>query len=428
MTSPVIAPGRAKLGWAPSSLLRWVEERIGLTVSGLAVLALSVGGWLIARSLGGRTLYLLAYFALVLLGVAVAGARRPKPLSAERSLLPTRARVGQTFAVEFTLGTTRSVATFAVEEAVDVNLGKDVRVLVPSLSSGDGLTHGYTITPRLRGHWAVGPLRATWNDPFGLARGQAELAPEVSIIVHPSTETVFDRPLTRQLQDPPIRPPVTRPWPTGPEFYGMRDYVDGDDLRRIVWRAVARTGRMLVRESEQGVTDRVVVVLDTDLDAHSPGFPSDTFEAGVRVAASVGAMHLREGFSVTLESNSRNLAKLLRGGGRVRIDYLDQLAFVGLEKAKLADAIARVLGQGRRDAHYVVITPRLDAQTAGRLQLLQQAGSSVLLVALTSEDTDRMTVHRATEIGCQVVQVRPGDALAPAFRHAVGQGVGRHGQ
>ena len=35
------------------------------------------------------------------------------------------------------------------------------------------------------------------------------------VIVHPSTENVQDRPLTRQWEDPPIRPPRSKPWPSG---------------------------------------------------------------------------------------------------------------------------------------------------------------------------------------------------------------------
>ena len=49
----------------------------------------------------------------------------------------------------------------------------------------------------------------------------------------------------------------------------MREYVRGDDLRRIVWRATARTGRVMVREAEQGITDHITVILDTDRASHS---------------------------------------------------------------------------------------------------------------------------------------------------------------
>jgi uncharacterized protein (DUF58 family) len=120
------------------------------------------------------------------------------------------------------------------------------------------------------------------------------IAEPYELLVHPRVENVSDRPLTRQFEDPPIRPPVSKPWPSGLEFYGMREYAPGDDLRRIVWRAYARTGKLMVREAEQGITDRITIVLSTDRGAHSRDAEglSESFEAGVRAAASLGVKHL----------------------------------------------------------------------------------------------------------------------------------------
>src|SRR5205823_11836215 len=146
--------------------------------------------------------------------------------------------------------------------------------------------------------YEIGPLAAQWSDPLGLSESEQVLAKPVRLIVHPAVELVHDRPLARKWEDPPIRPPQTKPWPAGFEFYGMRDYVPGDDLRRVVWKAVARTGKLLVREAEQGITDQINILLDTDPEWHRAGDPSDTFETAVRVAASAGVGHLRNGFSV----------------------------------------------------------------------------------------------------------------------------------
>ena len=87
-------------------------------------------------------------------------------------------------------------------------------------------------------------------------------------------------------------PPVMRRAPTTDR--------DVDDVRNIVWRAYARTGKLMVREFEQGISDRISIVVDTDLEWHSPGVPSDTFETAIRVAASVGVRHIRDGFAVRL--------------------------------------------------------------------------------------------------------------------------------
>jgi hypothetical protein len=136
------------------------------------------------------------------------------------------------------------------------------------------------------------------------------------------------------------------------------------------------------------------------------------------VAASLGIRHLREGYQVTLEANGRRLAAPLRGRS-AQMMFLDTLARVELERVPLAEAITRLVGDPRRDAHTVLITPKLDAQGAARLKLLTERGTSVLVVALIWDEEHAETLGQAASIGCQVVEVRPrndGDRRGPGRR------------
>jgi uncharacterized protein (DUF58 family) len=198
----------------------------------------------------------------------------------------------------------------------------------------------------------------------------------------------------------------------------MRDYVAGDDPRRIVWRALAQYDRYLVRESEQGITDKVVVVLDTDRENHSPGDPSETFETAVRVVSSISAKHLKDGFSVSIESNAATLARDLRGP-RSEIAMLDLMAAVQPEKRGLSDSVDRVLTGRRGSAHHLVITPHLSQNLAARLRLLLERGTSMMLVIVLWEDSDPLSLHRAGSLGCNVVEVTANSSLDLAFRHVV---------
>jgi uncharacterized protein (DUF58 family) len=287
------------------------------------------------------------------------------------------------------------------------------------------MTHEYTFTARQRGVYDVGPLTAVWTDPFTLTKRRQQLAPAVQVIVHPRVEPSYDRIVSREWEDPPERPPVTKPWPTGFEFYGLRDYVSGDDPRRIVWRATARTldaeagtGRYLVRESEQGIVDRVSLVLDTSGAGHSPGAPSETFETAVRVVASLAARHLRDGMTVSVHGNGGRLMRPVRGQ-RDRVALFDALARVDQERSTLRELIERIVGDGRRDRHIVVVTAAIDADVARRIRLLLDRGVSVLLVMTVWDRTDPITLHRAARIGCPVVEVQPGAPLGQVLRHVV---------
>ena len=407
---------RARDGTAvrPAGLARSLERSTGVTVAGLAVLAAAALGWIVARTLGGRTLYLGAYAAVIVVVIAVALTRRRHGLGATRSTLNRRTRVGQELTVTITLAAEVRRSGFRLEETLDPALGRDVVVPVDAVSPNRPLELTYTFRPTLRGVYNVGPLVAEFSDPMGLARRRQVLLEPVEIIVHPKVEPIVDRPLTRAFEDPPLRPPKSRPWPDGFELYGMREYVPGDDLRRVVWSAFARTDRLMVREFEQGISDRIVVLVDTDRDWHSEGTPSETFETVVRVAASVGVKHIREGFVVRLEANYGPLGAFRSARGR--LPFLDELARVHLDGAPLADAMERLVRVARRDSHVVVVTSHFDQVCAGRAHLLVNGGASLTVCVVDWEEADPLSTARAHEVGAQVVQVRPGAALAGVFR------------
>jgi uncharacterized protein (DUF58 family) len=402
--------------------LRFIERRLGITASGAGLAALAVAGWVVGRMLVSPPLFLMVYGMLMLLGLAYVLGRRKLAVEAERSDLPARVRVGQTVDAELMLRARRRLTSIVVEETLPEELGPSVRVSVPLLAPGHEVAHPYALNPGRRGVYRVGPLVAEWSDPFGLTRRREVIAEPVQMIVHPSVEPVNDRIVSREWEDPPVRPPVSKRWPTGFEFYGMRDYVAGDDPRRIAWRATARTSdledgdaRLLVREAEQGITDRVQVFVDTDREYHSPGDPSGTFETAVRVAASLGVKHLEDGFSVSLDANTQRLARDLRGV-RHRVALLDQLAALERERAPLVSALDRLLADRFANAHNILVTPHLDADAAARARLLLERGRFLLLVLVVWEDTDPASIHRAGNLGCTTVEAPVGAPLNRVFR------------
>ena len=405
-------------------ILAAIERKAGITPSGVVFLGVELVGWIAARLIGSKVLFLMVYGGAFLFVVLYLIGRRKPAITARRSELPSRVREGQKVEVEIEFVSKRRTGSIVFEEELPTLVGSTVRVLVPSLSSEQAVKHSYVFTPRLRGWYDIGPMSAIWSDPFGLTRSRLVLKEPEKIIVHPSTERVHDRVLSREWEDPPIRPPISKPWPTGFEFYGMRDYVPGDDPRRIVWRAVGRTGRYLVRESEQGITDRVTLIVDTDARWHTKGEPSDTFETAVRAAASLGVRHLKDGFAVTLETPTGRVADSLRGT-RKQMVFLDEMAKLTRSNKPLSEALRRVLVDPRRDSHNILVCPHLDEPTSGILKLLMDRGGSILFVHLLTEDSDPSSLNRAAALGCQIVELRADAAIDAAFARTVGAGMRR---
>ncbi len=399
------------------------ERRIGITRVGQIAFLGAVLMWILAYVVAGTAMYLFAYGIVLLLGLSYALAPRRLQLTGERSGLYPRAQEGDRLDVEVKLLAKRTVSTFLLEERVPERLGSTVKVPITKLTKGNEVAHRYGLRCSRRGVYQIGPLVAVASDPLGLSERETIVAEPFELLVHPRLELVSDRPLPRQFEDPPIRPPVSKPWPSGLEFYGMREYVRGDDLRRIVWRASARTGKIMVREAEQGITDHITIVLDTDRGAHSKDGEglSESFETAVRAAASLAVRHMREGYEIKVETNAGPLTRHLRGAAS-QLQMLDALARVDLDREPLSKSIMRLVTSSQRDAHNILITPRLGPSEAAQLRLLLNTGVSILVVALLWDDENADTMGRAAALGCQVVGVHPDQDLATALFNNIGAG------
>src|SRR5207244_597555 len=88
---------------------------------------------------------------------------------------------------------------------------------------------------------------------------------------------------------------------------------------------------------------------------------------------------LREGYSVTLEGNEQRLLAPVRGGN-AQMMLLDALARVDLARESVVEPIMRLVSNPSRDTHIVLITPRLDAESAARLNFLVERVASAKAV------------------------------------------------
>jgi hypothetical protein len=93
---------------------------------------------------------------------------------------------------------------------------------------------------------------------------------------------------------------------TGDELYAMRKYQTGDDLRRIHWPSVARTGELMIRQDEVARRASAILLVDSRNSllgkAHTPAF-----EKAVSAAASVGRLLLERGFLLRLATPGEGL-------------------------------------------------------------------------------------------------------------------------
>jgi uncharacterized protein (DUF58 family) len=116
---------------------------------------------------------------------------------------------------------------------------------------------------RERGDHALGPVVVRVQGPLGLAARTLEYSPGGRIAIVPSIAGVRRYrllALQHRLREAGIR--TIRRRGEGTSFAWLREYVEGDDPRRMDWKASARRGKLITREFtvEQGQT--VVIAID----------------------------------------------------------------------------------------------------------------------------------------------------------------------
>jgi uncharacterized protein (DUF58 family) len=105
-------------------------------------------------------------------------------------------------------------------------------------------------------------------------------------------------------------------------FHRLREYVIGDDLRKVHWPSTARLGKLVVRQFVDTAQPYTVVLVDLRPEVYSP----DSFEEAIDVAASVvTSMSLGEAPVQLRTTTAERVGGTRKSGPDLLVDYLTDL-------------------------------------------------------------------------------------------------------
>lgn len=220
-------------------------------------------------------------------------------MSAERSVEPAQVPLGTPMRGRIALGhdSLLPAALLELEDRVPPELGPQPRFLVDRTASHWERVVEYPLLGRVRGRYRTGPLTVRTADPFGLVRLDRQFSATSDVLVTPQ---VFDLSVAPSAggggSTGEARP--RRLGVVGADDVLVRDYRQGDDVRRIHWRSTARSGELMVRREEQAFDPSATLVLDSRLAAHAGRGVHASLEWAVSAVASVGLHVLHEGYGV----------------------------------------------------------------------------------------------------------------------------------
>lgn len=218
------------------------------------------------------------------------------------------------------------------------------------------------VEPFRRGACEFEGVRITSAYPFGILRKSVEFIQPGAALVRPELAPVPESLFLRITSASDEGESETRYSGRGPDYLGLRDYTAGDSMRRIAWRASARTGQLVVLETAPPATARLWVGLDFDpgAGAAASGPEADANERAISLCAGVLDRAVREGFQVGLAVPALGLVRMpassaARGESAARRlgMLLDDLARLDLGALR-ADSNQAPLPIGGRDACLVI--------------------------------------------------------------------------
>ncbi len=256
--------------------MRPTRACLALGTAGLAITA-------VGRAFGTLELYLLGAMAGVsIIGAVVYTASVQLDLEIGRRAAPAKLRAGQPARIDLELAN-RSRRTTPVLRVTDhVSGSSGARVSLAGIPGRKQTVVAYQLPTRTRGLLEVGPLDLSFADPLALTTSTVRATGASQLLVH-APVIPFDSLRGRVGQEQVGELRNDRSLRSGgDEFFALRPYVVGDELRRVNWRATARTDELMVRTDERPRTARTTVVLDRAAAAYS----SEGFERAASASLS----------------------------------------------------------------------------------------------------------------------------------------------
>jgi len=268
---------------------------------------------------------------------------------------------------------------------VDVVPGESTRVRTPLLPHRRGDRDAGPVTIR-----SFGPLRVAARQASIPVPGRLRVLPEFASRRHLPSRLARLREMDGRA--------AVQVRGEGTEFDSLREYVVGDDVRSIDWRATARRGDVVVRTWRPERDRRVVIVLDTGRTAAGRIGASADVTGGTRLEASIEATLLlaaladRAGDRVHVLAYDRALRGRVAGASGTRLlpALAETLAVVepALLETDWRGLVAQVRARVSQRSLVVLLTSlEPSAIETGLLPVVDQlAGTHQVVVAAVADE------------------------------------------
>jgi uncharacterized protein (DUF58 family) len=388
-----------------------------LTDRGRWMLAFGGGTYLVAWAFGSEALYPIAIGLVLAVAAAALWVRFfHRPMSLRRVLTRSEHLAGDDVPIHLELDVDGPVpaGSLVVRERI-ARLGERETALDRHAGR---LVGTYTLPRVPRGRYPVETVHVVLEDPFSLERIEVPLQTAESILVYPrlvELDSLFSESGSRALEGRRLLLRRT----TGFDLHSVREYEQGESLRRVHWPSTAKRAQLMVKELEDAPRDEVAIVLDADASVVVGTPPDSSFELQVRAAGSILKSHATRGRRAALVVNSmgrpHQRVHTYDGDWRRAFELLAAVEPDGM--TPVTALLADEAGVAQRALELTVVTAALSPRLTDRLlQRSLARHSSTLVYVDPTSFAPAQGAERDAAVAAQILRLERGGVPVAVLR------------
>ena len=313
---------------------------------------------------------LVYYAAMAGILVAEAGRLPSKSGFMASRVLPQPFSLGELQSVQLLVAHARAARLPAeVADHVPADLRPDRR-MVSGVFDGEGLLHvEYTVEPPHRGAYRFGPVDLRCWRPGGWLIRQVRIRADEAAAVYPDVLAIkrYELMLRRGMR---IMAGLRRARPPGATtaFAGLRDYLPGDEMRRISWKATARRDSPVVMEVEAERGQQAIIAIDCGRLMTAPAGLLSKLDHAVNAALLLAWVAQSQGDKVGLMTFSDSVRRFVAPQrGPAQITQLNKVLYdvkPEYTEPDFAEAFSHLALRVSRRSLVIVLTDVLDPEAS----------------------------------------------------------------
>lgn len=188
-------------------------------------------------------------------------------------------------------------------------------LFILNMSGKENKKCSYRVNCYKRGLWGLGPITIISQDALGFFKMKKKLNIFSDVLVYPSLFKIFAFPTLLSGSVSWMGVETAKISGDSHEFFGIREYQQGDALSRIHWPSTAKHNKLVVKQFERNAVQEATILLDLNKNHDIGSGKETTLEYGVRIAGSIARYLLNEGIFVQMTGYGKETVLLPFGKG-----------------------------------------------------------------------------------------------------------------